>query len=677
MSNTSPSYSLHSLWNTSGEHHITLGNLSVNHSNPAEISYADLRVWLNYDTDGDSLIDTAFRQMETLCTEECLECEGPDSCAVCKEGFYRNAGECLNCFYSCKSCFGGTKNSCNSCVGDFLFNPDFSCKMTCPLGYFSGENQICERCPSECATCLNTKECISCTQGLFQFNHQCLQSCPTGTWLDSSKCSLCHLNCEGCNGPSNSDCVECKSPYVKVEGYCTQCEKKHFYDAGVCRPCDPSCAECESLVSCTACIEGLTLLNSGECYECLAGPSCFNCEPLCSACSLEGCTDCLAGSVLVKGKCECMSGTFNEGGACCISYTVKTSDNSHIQVKFSSALTPTLIAQQVLLKLDVEAPLIRVIETDSLSDYSMILDWSSSLNQEVQANVSILDLNSSHPICSAETQLTFNLTKTESKELGIEKGIISTITWVVCGSLMIVTSFSGNPSIFISMLNSLQLLSLIPLMDVSLDDKTTALLIGVDIFSFIPNTTELFLSTDFFDLPYKKAKHYGYISAGFLYNSGQEITIIVLLCIWKVVQLFLYTVLPCSRSVLTQTFNQIKFGTFAFYFKSCFIELILAAMIQIRSTSIDNWVEGLSLFLMLSWLVFCVLMLVIFFKGRKTTYDKANAFFESYKLSQASRFHVLLNFAYQAIFVIIITLTNDARVQLTVCSILSSAVRTP
>jgi hypothetical protein len=128
------------LWNTSVDHLIEFGSTAF-HSLVGDYSFDDWRLYINYDSEGYDLLNTARLQMNSLCVVGCQDCLNPRVCGVCKTGYYLDSGNCKPCHYTCRTCSQATKNDCSSCVDYLQLMSDSSCQP-CPMGQ-TGQNSVC------------------------------------------------------------------------------------------------------------------------------------------------------------------------------------------------------------------------------------------------------------------------------------------------------------------------------------------------------------------------------------------------------------------------------------------------------------------------------------------------------------------------------------------------------
>lgn len=136
-----------------------------------------------------------FKQVEGKCVPtELPKCENRDSegaCLDCPHGQKYSFGlkRCVNCPPNCGEC--NEPNECIYCVFGNHFNPRF---------------RTCEPCKIEgCKQCLDVVDrCEMCISGKY-FS------------LETKRCEDCHPTCAICTGGSETECVTCSHPTLKLQ----------------------------------------------------------------------------------------------------------------------------------------------------------------------------------------------------------------------------------------------------------------------------------------------------------------------------------------------------------------------------------------------------------------------------------------------------------------------------
>ncbi|KAL4489343.1 hypothetical protein ABPG72_018998 [Tetrahymena utriculariae] len=253
------------------------------------------------------------------CQSNCSSCNynnGQISCSLCNPGYYIDIiGNCQQCIYPCSSC-KISASTCISCIDNYIFvesnnqcSPicDSSCKtcsspkssqscLSCFDGAFLDNNNQCQKCISPCQNCdQKGSKCLSCLQN-YTFNatqNTCQPIC-------DSSCNLCSLpmnsqSCLSCFDGfylSNNQCLPCQSPCSTCQissNNCLACLKDYIYQqqTNSCSPiCDNSCKACnlpKNRSSCQQCYDGFYLNNNNSCQICQ--PPCQNCVQNANTCS--------------------------------------------------------------------------------------------------------------------------------------------------------------------------------------------------------------------------------------------------------------------------------------------------------------------------------------------------------------------------------------------------------
>ncbi len=140
----------------------------------------------------------------------------------------------IECHPRCLECLNGTKTGCTSCSsGYYQWNSE--CVTTCPAGTYISAiagKALCISCESPCQTCTSQTGCLTCAPGYYYRSDQaCVLGgeCFEGTYPEpaSRTCADCDPSCLTCSGPRNKDCILCNF----VRGY-----SRGTGDSGECYP---------------------------------------------------------------------------------------------------------------------------------------------------------------------------------------------------------------------------------------------------------------------------------------------------------------------------------------------------------------------------------------------------------------------------------------------------------
>lgn len=183
---------------------------------------------------------------------------------------------------------------CTSASGGLAYKG--ACYGTCPANVSVQDGSNCIDCDSSCNTCVTTATtCTSCLGTQVLFNGDCLDSCPSGSTLNSDgvTCGSCSNECITCQG-STSHCTQCSGNSFAYLGNCfTTCPDTNENGIalvgvnGVCEECNANCQTCQiTTTQCSSCAPGWLLKEDQTCENasgCVSGEYFFNGE-----CVLDG-----------------------------------------------------------------------------------------------------------------------------------------------------------------------------------------------------------------------------------------------------------------------------------------------------------------------------------------------------------------------------------------------------
>jgi hypothetical protein len=357
-------------------------------------------------------------------------------------------------------------------------------------------------------------------------------------------------------------------------------------------------------------------------------------------------------------------------GICRVFYDVRTDENAVLLLGFSSPLKPGLSSQDITLitKLQVAYAL---RPTDSSRAYYLDVEFTPTpttlvtFGLVVTSNVTdIYDV----PISQTEIPVNFNFNKTKdaSSETAAQSASLITSTALVGGAAL-AGMFVGSPQSLFLLLNMLQFASLIPLTHFSLSDELSSLLTGNNPFSSLPNLSTLVLKPSWFPDPYSKAKHYGFETAGFFFNIGQELSVLVSLIV-LLLGLFIGSMTECCFSFKLycyKKFRAFKASLVPGFLQACFQELLVAVMVQLKSQEYLRWYNVLSCLSALTILVIAFLgsFLLLYVALRSSM--KLTNFFEG--SSGLERLQVPAFYIHRLVCILTITLSTEPLVQGFVC----------
>ncbi|KAJ7063671.1 insulin-like growth factor binding protein [Mycena amicta] len=281
---------------------------------------------------------------------------------TCPDGSFSDGTNCTPCSGSCNTCSGPTSNDCTLCPTSHFLTNNGSCVSASSTGVCDGSNLIadnnkgkCDTCGAKCTSCsiasfnvgstVNQLKCTGCIKGTVLSNGQCIESCPTGTFLspkDNMTCTTCDPTCSTCSGSSTS-CLTCPNNQLASDGKCVStCPSNTFSSSGACLSCHPDCATCTggSFSQCASCPPNRPVLSGGRCLPTCSktqffdttASSCQSCDSSCSSCSGSGpgsCLACSSVSQVLRGG-TCVAATCNNSTSVIPGLGVCLSDLVHV-----------------------------------------------------------------------------------------------------------------------------------------------------------------------------------------------------------------------------------------------------------------------------------------------------------------------------------------------------------
>lgn len=193
--------------------------------------------------------------------------------------------------------------------------------------YWDTTLHSCQACPTGCASCSSSSNCLSCNAN-YELQSNLCQPCSPVTYYDAptETCIACPNGCTGCS--SSTSCSGCQLGYQILlgtgSGVCASlCPTGQFWDSseGKCADCLDNCAACTGLNACTACVAPWSL-NGGTCFcgdrnymspnaRCTVCPAEYNCKACTGYQQSVRCLSCNANDnryLTIFGSCNCKYG---------------------------------------------------------------------------------------------------------------------------------------------------------------------------------------------------------------------------------------------------------------------------------------------------------------------------------------------------------------------------------
>jgi hypothetical protein len=357
---------------------------------------------------------------------------------------------------------------------------------------------------------------------------------------------------------------------------------------------------------------------------------------------------------------------------CRVPFRVKTDENSVLQLTFNTPLKASLTVEEIVLKTTLSISY-KLRQTDSVSSFLVDFQFSPTPTSSVNLGVGVLsNLTDLHEVqVSKETlQVELNFSKAD-KPTSTSASMTTSSTLLLAAGLM--GGLIGNPQSMFLLLNMLQFASLIPLMNFNISEELSALLIGNNPFDIIPNLSDFVMKSDWFPEAYSKAKHYGFDCAGFVYNIGKELLVLASLLL-ALLGLFIGSKLSCSsfQRYCSKKCTALKTSLVPGFLQGCFQEVLVAAMIQLRSQEYLSWLNAISCTSAWAFLVLgSVGALVLVYAALRS---KLGSFFLGLSSSPLERLRVPAFYGHRLVCVLVITLSYNSLLQGFVCLALSLLV---
>ncbi|EAR89409.2 zinc finger lsd1 subclass family protein (macronuclear) [Tetrahymena thermophila SB210] len=210
---------------------------------------------------------------------------------------------CQKCHQYCNGCTSYQK--CKDCQKRNLIYrydqlADGSCG-DCPNGQNYDSNNQCYGCSTTCS-CNYQDQCISCKDKVnnkLNTEKNTCEPCQTsqGYYIEGQRCLRCHISCQTCKGPNETDCLDCIDKAIK-------------YQDGTCKYNNLNPNDCISPYkldknkNCVLCDQDGQYVKGKNCVECQADLKCQKCSPetQCTQCydnqpekylqDRKKCTDC-------------------------------------------------------------------------------------------------------------------------------------------------------------------------------------------------------------------------------------------------------------------------------------------------------------------------------------------------------------------------------------------------
>jgi hypothetical protein len=564
-------------------------------------------------------------QCLTCSSVNCLTLNNSD-CSVCRAGYYLDTSNiCVKC--------PSDGSSCSSCTG-ILYLLNSNCVADCGLGkYKDTSNNMCVSCPAFCTECLNQNECTSCVENANitggvctcdniykESNGTCIDIGVLGASAEMDKSGNISLEF---TGDLNFDLtssyitftikgITYSSPSFSIS---STNRKKYditlnniplgdsseitlnFIDPSSIEATDGSLISASTLIievpgdlhcitnckicntedrtsRCEACDSGYYIINHGKIDECITECPisyyekvnegvgiCKRCKDKCAICT-EGnsCNRCEETYYMYGTSClsECPSGYFhNEIDQKCTSCDIKNCSSCKYDNESSQLLCTECVKGTEPQNIDNE------------------------MKCEEGVNDQFNNSSSNNSGSDTSSQADYLARDSDAQELASQGSTASSSITTIAAAM----SFSSTAGLW-NLVNTIQLLSVLPLLNIELPIMLFATLISMRSYNPIPNIMS-YIMPEKGPRPFRRASLLGYETSQFFINIGDILTTLSITLVLLPILIVIKKILPDKYhqkfigKKVKQYIQGYKWNVFTRFYIECYIELAIAAAVQI------------------------------------------------------------------------------------------------
>ncbi|OMJ66271.1 hypothetical protein SteCoe_36945 [Stentor coeruleus] len=525
------------------------------------------------------------------CNDECATCDKVDICLTCKDEnaepsntggcrckdrYYKSTSvddfnKCTHCNIDCATC--ENEYSCLTCIDDKAKVNFTSC--ACKDGYYAlNTNPLyCSICNDSCLTCINNSTCISC---LFEFSN-----------IESGFCK-CPLH----SSASQKKC-ECDEGY-----YLVNLPNKPFS----CEKCDKTCKSCNSSTFCLSCANSSdTITKTGECHvTCSSGyyykdEICLSCLDLCNNCSDSlSCNSCVDNANMETSpliKCLCDEGYEKNSRICEAKYfkaKISVNVKNRISIQFDEILKNDLIKENFEISIENIKSFTYSVKKKDFKIFYLLLQFIEDVKDGTRFNLTITKtpLRSKNGKILEKYIYSGNLHEylTISKVIVAMANSTKAVTQVVVSSSL-GSSVVSNPAAAWMIINTIQLISYIPLNSNPMPDGLDAFITGLGGYTeMIPNPFAYIFDSRTLSDPYLQARKFGTKTSVFWINIGPSmVTFLLILSMWPFLYFFSKFNLGKISIKIKKTLKNYRYNFFLRFWIQAYLDIGVASLIQLRS----------------------------------------------------------------------------------------------
>ena len=327
-----------------------------------------------------------------------------------------------------------------------------------------------------------------------------------------------------------------------------------------------------------------------DCYfGCISNSTCNLCgSDLCIECEFEKCSSCVEDALVTNNTCKCNQGYSSKHGFCVRGefFADLTSKDSTLTLEFSEDLDSQLsnqdfeiTLQNATIKFDYE------LEMTNGRQYAIAMNFKTYVAEKEPVLLQFkkeITSQSNHLLANKTLQTELKqydpsfLTIQESKTTTQQAAGIAALT------VGVLALSNSDPSQFWSVMNNLEVLSLICLTNNQLTPTLIGFFGGLNLLDSVPVGINYLLRIITGEESEYIAEYLVKDSKLFLLNAGVSILIMgVLLLFWPAV--WTLSKIPYSKKLFGKLLANYKFNVFTRYWMQCYLDLSVAGFFQLVS----------------------------------------------------------------------------------------------
>jgi hypothetical protein len=291
-----------------------------------------------------------------------------------------------------------------------------------------------------------------------------------------------------------------------------------------------------------------------------------------------------------SGVCTCEDGYEVEENECRLQYTLTAYELSTLRITFKNSLSSSLTSAGLTLttnSTDFSALLTTEI---TLAAYILNLEFTTTQESPVSVEVVVNKTDQSRrTVSQVPHSAVLQFSKANSTSELTDKttqDVTSSVSSYVIAAVGGAGMMTGSPSMLMSMINTVQFISYLPLMNLDIEPQLRGLLVGSNPFTNLPNYAFNVIDSDEFEDPFPRAEDYGFETSGFVVNIGKNFLVLVSLLASHLVVAGLSRCCCVSvRPYFSKMLQCYHLDNYVLFIVASFTELQVQASVQLRSPS--------------------------------------------------------------------------------------------